>query len=413
MNTFTVLFLALLGAMLLTQGWLARRQIRHVVAHCHTVPAAFRGKVTLRAHRKAAQYTIARVRADVAENLYGATLLIAWTVGGGVEWLDRLWRGAGIGPLATGVAFLLSAAAIMNALELPTSAWRCFVIEQRFGFNRTTPGLFAADFVKQLMLVMLLGAPLSAGALWLMQETGTLWWIYVWGLWAAFSLFLHWAYPTFIAPLFNRFTPLPAGTLRSRIQRLLERTGFANRGIYVMDSSRRTTHGNAYFTGFAQTKRIVLFDKLLESLNTREVEAVLAHELGHFKLRHVLKRMVVLFCLGLVGLAVLGWLVRQPWFYAGLGVSQPSAHTALLLFMLAGPVFTFFLQPLLAAASRRAEYEADRFAAAISSARALASALTKLYRDNASTLTPDPVHSAFYDSHPPALQRVARLLGRS
>lgn len=413
MNTFTVLFLALLGARLLTQAWLARRQIRHVAAHRDAVPTAFRGKVSLRAHRKAAQYTIARVRADAVEDLYGTALLLAWTVGGGAEWLDRSWRTAGLGPLATGVAFLLSALLIMNVLELPVSVYRSFVLEQRFGFNRTTPGLFAADFVKQLMLALALGAPLAAGALWLMQEAGALWWIYVWGLWVAFSLFLLWAYPTFIAPLFNRFTPLPAGTVRRRIERLLARTGFASRSLYVVDSSKRTTHGNAYFTGFGKAKRIVFFDNLLESLNAAEVEAVLAHELGHFKLRHVLKRMVVLFSLSLVGLAVLGWLVTQPWFYAGLGVSQPSAHAALLLFVLAGPVFTFYLRPLLAAASRRHEYEADRFAAGVSSARALASALIKLSRDNASTLTPDPLHSAFYDSHPPVPQRIAQLRGRA
>lgn len=413
MNTFTAVFLVLLGLVLLTQLWLTQRQIRHVTACRHEVPEAFRGRITLKAHRRAADYTVARSRFTHVENVYGALLLMLWTIGGGAELLDRTWRAAGWGELATGTAFLLSALLIMGLLDLPAAVYRTFVIENRFGFNRTTPALFLADQVKQAALLVVLGTPLILAALWLMQEAGALWWVYVWLLWVGFSLFLAWAYPTWIAPLFNRFTPLPPGAVRSRIQRLLRRTGFASRGIYVMDSSRRTTHGNAYFTGFGRAKRIVFFDSLLQSLSASELEAVLAHELGHFKLRHVLKRLAVMSGASLLALAVLGWLVTQPWFYAGLGVSRPSAHAALLLFLLAGPVFTFFLRPLLAASSRRHEYEADRFAARASSARALASALTKLYRDNASTLTPDPVHSAFYDSHPPAARRVAQLLGRA
>jgi STE24 endopeptidase len=413
MNTFTAVFIVLLGLTLLTQLWLTQRQIRHVTTRRNKVPEAFQGRITLKAHRRAADYTAARSRFTNVENVYGALLLVFWTIGGGADLLDRTWRAVGWGGLATGTAFLLSALLIMGLLDLPANVYRTFVIENRFGFNRTTPALFFADQTKQVVLLVVLGTPLILAALSLMQEAGALWWIYVWLLWVGFGLFLAWAYPTWIAPLFNRFTPLPPGTVRRRIQRLLRRTGFVSRGIYVVDSSRRTTHGNAYFTGFGRAKRIVFFDSLLKSLSTSEIEAVLAHELGHFKLRHVLKRLAVMFGASLLALAVLGWLVTQPWFYAGLGVSQPSAHAALLLFILAGPVFTFFLHPLVAMNSRRHEYEADRFAATVSSARALASALTKLYRDNASTLTPDPVHSAFYDSHPPATRRIAHLLGRA
>ncbi len=413
MNTFSALFLATLGARLATEIWLALRQLRHVAAHCHRVPAAFRRHLTLAAHRKAARYTEARMRLHLAESVYETLLVATWTVGGGAEALDRAWRGAGLGPLATGIGFLLSALAIQGVLELPVDAWRQFVLERRFGFNRSTPALFASDFLKQTAVLLVLGAPLAAGILWLMQAAGALWWVYAWALWAAFTVFLLWAYPRLIAPLFNRFSPLPPGRLRERIRRLLKRTGFASRGIYVMDSSKRTTHGNAYFTGVGKAKRIVFFDSLLERLSAAEIEAVLAHELGHFQLRHVLKRMVIMSCLSLVGLALLGWLAAQAWFYAGLGISQPSSHTALLLFVLVAPVFTFFLQPLFAAASRRHEYEADRFAASVASARSLASALIKLYRDNASTLTSDPVYSAFYDTHPPAAQRIAALLGRA
>jgi STE24 endopeptidase len=367
--------------------------------------------VTLAAHRKAARYTEARTRLGLAEALYETLLLLGWTIGGGAELLDRAWRAGGFGPLATGVGFLLSALAIQAVLELPFAAWRQFVIERRFGFNRSTPALFASDFLKQMLVLLVLGAPLATALLWLMQETGALWWIYAWALWMAFAVCLLWAYPRLIAPLFNRFTPLPPGRLRERIQRLLKRMGFAAHDIYVMDSSKRTTHGNAYFTGLGRAKRIVFFDSLLERLNAAEIEAVLAHELGHFKLRHVLKRTLVMACLSLVGFALLSWFAREAWFYAGLGVSQPSAHTALLLFVFVAPLFAFFLQPLIAAASRRHEYEADRFAASVASARALASALVKLYRDNAATLTPDPVYSAFYDTHPPALRRIAALRG--
>jgi len=413
MNTFTYLFLTLLGLSLLTEVWLAARHIRYIAANRNTVPEAFRSKITLADHRKAADYTIAHTRFGRIENAYGTGLLVLWTLGGGLDWLDQMLRAIGWGELATGVVFILSTLVIMGLLELPVSVYQTFVIENRFGFNKTTPRLFLADTIKQALLFGILGAPLALAALWIMQEAGELWWLYVWLLWSGFTLLLVWAYPTLIAPFFNKFKPLKEGTVRERIQALLERTGFRTRGIFVMDGSRRSAHGNAYFTGFGKTKRIVFFDTLLEHLNEREIEAVLAHELGHFKRRHVIKRMLLTFGISLFGLALLGWLVTQSWFYSGLGMSQPSMHAALMLFMLIGPVFTFFLQPLFAWGSRRYEYEADSFAADQTDAAELVSALVKLYRENASTLTPDPLHSVFYDSHPPATLRIAHLTGKT
>ncbi len=413
MNTFTIIFLSLLGLSLLTELWLARRHIRHVMAHRDTVPEAFRHTISPEDHRKAADYTVAHTRFGRVEDIYGAALLVLWTVGGGLEWLDHAWSGLGWGELVTGTGFMLSAFILMGLLELPTSIYQTFVIENRFGFNKMTPGLFIADLVKKTLLLGILGAPLIVAALWLMQTTGALWWFYVWLLWSGFTLLLVWAYPTLIAPIFNKFTPLKEDTVRQRIQSLLERTGFRSRGIFVMDGSRRSAHGNAYFTGFGKTKRVVFFDTLLKHLGEKEIEAVLAHELGHFKRRHVIKRMILTFSMSLIGLAILGWLVTQPWFYAGLGMTQPSTHAALTLFMLIGPVFTFFLQPLIAWGSRRYEYEADSFAAEQTDAGELVSALVKLYKENASTLTPDPLHSAFYDSHPPASLRIAHLTGKN
>lgn len=413
MNTFTIIFLLLLGLSLLTEIWLANRHIRHVAANRPAVPKVFHRKISLEDHQKAADYTIAHARFGRIQDAYGTALLLIWTIGGGLEWLDRLWRGFGWGELETGVGFILSAFLIMGLVDLPMSVYQTFVIENRFGFNKTTLGLFIADLLKKTVLLTILGAPLTVAALWLMQETGALWWVYVWLLWSGFTLFLVWAYPALIAPLFNKFTPLNDDGVRKRIQALLKRTGFRSRGIFVMDGSRRSAHGNAYFTGFGKTKRIVFFDTLLVHLGEKEIEAVLAHELGHFKRRHVMKRMALTFSMSLIGLAILGWLVTQPWFYAGLGMTEPSTYAALMLFMLIGPVFTFFLQPVIAWGSRRHEYEADSFAAEQTDASELVSALVKLYKENASTLTPDPLHSAFYDSHPPAALRIAHLTGKT
>ena len=413
MNTFTIVFLTLLGLSLLTELWLANRHIRHVAANRAAVPEAFRNKITLEDHQKAADYTMTHTRFGRIENVYGTVLLVIWTLGGGLEWLDQLCRGLGWGELSTGTVFILGGFVFMGLLGLPMSVYQTFVIENRFGFNKTSPRLFVADMIKKVLLLGILGAPLAIAVLWLMLQTGALWWVYVWLLWSGFTLLLIWAYPALIAPIFNKFTPLKEGSVRERIQSLLERTGFRSRGIFVMDGSRRSAHGNAYFTGFGKTKRIVFFDTLLEHLGEKEIEAVLAHELGHFKRRHVMKRMVLTFGFSLAGLAVLGWLVTQPWFYIGLGLSQPSTHAALMLFMLTVPVFTFFLQPLLAWGSRRHEYEADSFAAEQTDAGELVSALVKLYRENASPLTPDPLHSAFYDSHPPAALRIAHLADKT
>jgi STE24 endopeptidase len=413
MNTFTWLFLSLLSTVLLAQLWLAQRHARYVWARRRTVPRPFKRKVPLKAHQKAADYTVARTRFGQIEDLYGAGLLLLWTLGGALDGLDRFWRGFDWSPLTTGAVYLLSILLIMSLLDLPAAVYRTFVIEQRFGFNRSTPGLFAADLTKKMVLLLVLGAPLTVAALWLMHRMGTWWWLYVWLLWMGFSLMMVWVYPALIAPLFNRFKPLRKGNIRKRLQGLLRRTGFKSQGIFVIDSSRRTTHGNAFFTGFGKNKRIVFFDNLLKALRESEVEAVVAHELGHFKLKHVVKRLGLMAGFSLAGLALLGWLIDQTWFFTGLGVALPSPHAALMLFLLVGPVFTFFLNPLLARGSRKHEFEADDFAVRQTNARTLANALVKLYKENASTLTPDPLHSAFYDSHPPALLRIANLQAKT
>lgn len=413
MHPFTLVFLAVLLLALATQLWLGQRQIRHVQARRERVPSAFEGQVPLDAHRKAADYTVARARLGRMEAVYSAVLLLAWTIGGGLNALDALGRELVASELWLGTLFLLSVLFITGALEFPFSIYRTFSLERRFGFNRTSPALFVTDLLKQIALGLVIGTPLILAALWLMQTMGDLWWLYVWLLWTAFSLFMVWAYPTLIAPLFNRFKPLDREELKRRLQALLARTGFRSEGIFVVDSSRRTSHGNAYFTGFGRSKRVVFFDSLLEQLAEDEVEAVVAHELGHYKLKHIAKRVVLFAIMGFLGLALLGWLAAQPWFYHALGVNRPSNHAALVLFVMVSPAFTFFLTPLLARSSRRHEHEADTFAAAQSDARALIRALVKLYKENAATLTPDPLHSAFYDSHPPALVRIGRLQTKS
>jgi len=409
MNAFTVVFLAALLAGLGLEIWLARRHLAHVARHRDQLPPAFAGRITLATHRKAADYTRAKTALGMVESVLGAAILLAWTLGGGLEALAGLWRGSELAPLAQGVALMLSVFLVTGLLELPLSAYQTFVIEARFGFNRTTAGTFVADALKYALVGLVIGAPLAAGALLLIEGAGALWWLWVWALWMAVSVLLVWAYPVLIAPLFNRFRPLEDRSLAARIEALLERNGFSSGGVYVMDGSRRSGHGNAYFTGFGRHKRIVFFDTLLEGLAADEVEAVLAHEVGHFRRRHVIKQVALRAALALAGLAVLGWLIEAPWFYQGLGVEAPSPAVALVLFLLVAPTFSFFLQPLLAWVSRRHEFEADEFAAAQTAREALANALVKLYRDNAATLTPDPLYSAFHDSHPPAPVRLAHL----
>jgi STE24 endopeptidase len=409
-EAFTWLFLAALAAATATRLWLAQRQIRHVRAHRDAVPAGFSEAIALSAHQKAADYTVEKGRLGVIDILIGALALLALTVGGGIDWLARAW-GAVFEPagLWHGVALFASAVVLLSLIELPLAVYRTFVIEARYGFNRMTVRLFITDLVKHALLGAAFGLPLLVLVLWLMERMGELWWLYVWIAWMAFNLVVLLVYPTFIAPLFNRFSPLEDPGLAGRIEALLARCGFRSSGLFVMDGSRRSSHGNAYFTGFGASKRIVLFDTLLSRLAPEEVEAVLAHELGHYRRHHVWKRVALLFALSLAFLWVLGQLIGERWFYEGLGVSQPGTAAALLLFVLTVPVFTFFLQPLASFYSRRHEFEADAYAASHSSAVDLVRALVKLYQDNAATLTPDPLHSAFYDSHPPAATRIARL----
>jgi STE24 endopeptidase len=406
----TWLFLGALTVATATQLWLARRQIRYVGAHRDSVPEMFSDAISLTSHQKAADYTIAKARVEIVEVAFGAVVLLALTLGGLIDWLGGQWaRVFEPQSIAHGAALCASVAVLLAALGLPFSIFRTFVLEARFGFNRMTPRLFVVDLVKQAILATAFGIPLLLLVLWLMETMGEFWWLYVWIVWMGFNLLIVLIFPTFIAPLFNRFTPLQDQGLAGRIQTLLQRCGFRSSGLYVMDGSKRSSHGNAYFTGFGASKRIVFFDTLLARLVPPEVEAVLAHELGHYKLHHVLKRVALLFAVSLCLLWGLGRLIGERWFYEGLGVSTPSTAAVLLLFVLVVPVFFFFLQPLSSLYSRRHEFEADAYAAAHASAAELGSALVKLYKDNASTLTPDPLHSAFYDSHPPAAARIARL----
>ena len=409
MHTFTSLFLLALTGGLLLQLWLLQRHSRHVAQHRNRVPAAFSARVSLAEHQKAADYTQAKIRLGRLHLLYGSLLLLSLTLGGVIDGLDRLWDAAGFSELTTGAVLVGSVLLLLALLDLPFALWRTFVLEARFGFNRTTGGRFLLDLLLQMLLAIVLGLPLLLAILWLMQEAGDFWWLAAWMVWIAFMLLVTWIYPTLIAPLFNKFTPLQDGELKQRIQRLLQRCGFASKGIFVMDGSRRSGHGNAYFSGFGRNKRIVFFDTLVASLEHDEMEAVLAHELGHYKRRHVIKQLILGMLSTLLGLALLGWLAEQTWFYPSLGVQRSSDAAALLLFVLVSPVFTQFLQPLMALLSRRYEFEADRFAREQTSAEPLIRALVKLYRENASTLTPDPLYSAFHDSHPPAPVRVARL----
>jgi STE24 endopeptidase len=409
MNIFTQLFLLALAGSLLLRFWLATRQLIHVKKHRDTVPDSFAGKVPLEDHHKAADYTVTNTRIGMVALAYDSLLLLGWTLGGGLEWLDNSWRAENFSPLVTGIGVMLSAMVLMSLLDLPFSLYHTFVVEERFGFNRSTIGVFFGDLLKQGALLFVIGGPLIALALWIMEASGGLWWLYVWAVWMAFSLIMFWAYPAIIAPLFNKFSPLDNEALKQRIQALMDKCGFRSKGIFVMDGSKRSGHGNAYFTGVGSNKRIVFFDTLLESLKPEEIEAVLAHELGHFKLKHIQKRLFSTFALSLVALALLGWLAGQDWFYHGLGISQASPWMALLLFMMVLPVFTFFVQPLMSLLSRKHEFEADAYAVQQSSGTDLIHALVKMYRENASTLTPDPLYSAFHDSHPPAPVRISHI----
>lgn len=407
-ETLTIVFLI---ACALTFGGrllLAGRQIRHVRAHRDAVPAEFAERIALASHQKAADYTIDRTRTGMLGTAIEAGVLLVFTLGGGLAWLHGFWS-ARLDGLSYGVAMIFSLTFISGLIDLPLSLYRQFVIEARYGFNRMSLGLFFTDLAKQTLLGVAIGTPVILAVLWLMGAMGERWWLWVWLFWSTFNLLLMFIYPTWIAPLFNKFSPLADGEMKTRIEALLARCGFRSSGLFVMDGSKRSSHGNAYFTGFGDNKRIVFFDTLLSRLQPGEVEAVLAHELGHFRRRHIIKRMVVMFASSLAFLWLLGQLIDAPWFYAGLGVPEGNTALALILFFLVVPVFTFPLSPLMSHFSRRHEFEADAYAAEHAAAGDLVHALVKLYDDNASTLTPDPLHSLFYDSHPPAAQRIARL----
>ena len=409
MNTFTLIFSGFLAAGVIAQWLLVNRHVRHIGQNRAEVPAAFRDKIPLAAHHKAADYTRAKAKTGLVGLILGAVFILLWTLAGGLQWLDAFWRSFELPALWGGTLFMLSVFFIMSLLDLPLSLYRAFKLEAAFGFNRMTPRLFLIDLLKNTLLGLAIGAPLLLFVLWIMQQSGPFWWLCVWLTWLGFSLLMMWAYPAFIAPLFNTFRPLQNEALQTRIENLLTRNGFKSQGIFVMDGSTRSTHGNAYFTGLGANKRIVFFDTLIDELSHAEIEAVLAHELGHFKCRHIAKRMTLMGLIFLIGLALLGWLINEAWFFNGLGVAEPSNHMALALFIIASPAFTFFLQPLFSFISRRHEFEADDFAAGEAHTENLITALVNLYRENANTLTPDPLYSAFHDSHPPAPIRIAHL----
>ena len=417
----SMVFAAMLVLGLLLKFWLASRQIRHVFQHRHEVPPAFAGHITLAAHQKAARYTLAKAQLGLVEMAWGAAVLLGWTLLGGLNALNQAlleWLGGG---MVQQLALLACFVVVGALLELPLTLYQTFVVEQRFGFNQMTWRLWLVDACKSTLVGAVIGLPLAAAVLWLMGAAGAWWWLWVWGLWMGFNLLLMVAYPMWIAPLFNQFQPLADEALKARVTALMQRCGFQAQGLFVMDGSRRSAHANAYFTGFGAAKRVVFYDTLLKQLSPGEVEAVLAHELGHFHHRHIVKRMVLVFGLSLLGLALLGWLATQAWFYTGLGVqpslallvpsasNAPNDALALLLFLLVVPVFTVFLSPLLAQISRRDEFQADAYAMQQANGADLARALLKLYKDNASTLTPDPLYVRFYYSHPPASKRLARL----
>ncbi len=409
MNTFTIIFLIAVFISSSVQFWLARRQANYVAAHRANVPKAFKDKVPLAAHQKAADYSQAKLKLGNFDGLLSIVVLLSFTLGGGINLAFSYWPTVIESPLWAGVAATASIFLLMTLIEIPTSLYQTFVIEEKFGFNKSSIGQFIKDQVLQLSLGAAIGLPFLALILWVMDNVGSLWWLWAWAILMTFSLLMSWLYPTVIAPLFNKFTPMEDGSLKERIQGLLTRCGFNSQGIFIMDGSKRSGHGNAYFTGLGNNKRIVFFDNLVASLDEEELESVLAHELGHFKCKHVIKMLFATSIMSLISFAVLGWLISQTWFYNGLGVEQASNAAALLLFMLVSSSFTFFMQPISAYFQRKFEFEADDFAANNSKATKMISALVKLYEENANTLTPDPLYSAFHYSHPPAAIRIAHL----
>jgi STE24 endopeptidase len=409
MNTFTIIFLIALIISSSIQFWLAKRQADYVAAHRFAVPDAFKTKVPLEAHQKAADYTLAKIKLGNIDGALGIVILLLLTLGGGINTAFDYWTSLVSSSLIAGVAATATIFLIMTLVEIPTSVYQTFVIEEKFGFNKSSVNQFIKDQFLHLGLGAAIGLPILAMILWVMDNVGSLWWLWAWGIIMGFSLLMSWLFPTVIAPLFNKFTPMEEGSLKDRIQGLLARCGFNSQGIFIMDGSKRSGHGNAYFTGLGNNKRIVFFDNLVNSLDDEELEAVLAHELGHFKCKHVIKMLIATSIMTLISFAILGWLINEPWFYSGLGVEQPSKAAALLLFMLVSSTFTFFMQPVSAYFQRKFEFEADDFAASNAKADKMISGLVKLYEENANTLTPDPLYSAFHYSHPPAAIRIAHL----
>lgn len=413
----SLVFAALLVAGLLFRVWLLSRQIRHVARHRSEVPAAFAGRIGLDAHQRAADYTMAGARLAIIETAFAGAITVSWTLLGGLDQLNGWTSTLVSGALSQQLALLATFMVIQALIDLPWAAYRTFSLEQRFGFNRTRPSLWLADLARSAVVSAILGLPIAALILWLMGRAGPYWWFWAWLSWVGFNLTLLWVYPQFIAPLFNRFEPLENQDLKDRVTRLMARCGFRSNGFFVMDGSRRSAHANAYFTGLGTSKRVVFYDTLLKQLAPAQVEAVLAHELGHFRHRHVVKRLIAVFAASLVALALIGWLSGRSWFYVGLGVTPnfgppltaPNDALALLLFALAAPIFLGWLAPLSSWLSRRQEFEADAFAVAHADGAELARALVALYQDNASTLTPDPVYASVYYSHPPAAERISRL----
>jgi len=410
-NFFTFIFLFAILASVIALLWLNFRQDRAIKISFNEVPEGFKETITLEDHQKAGRYTQAKLLANHFEIIFSTIVLLIWTLGGAMNWLDVFWHEKISDPIWLGTVFILSIMLIASFIDLPFSIYRNFILEERFGFNRMTIKTFTSDLIKELILTLALGMPLIYAILYLMNMStiGDYWWIYVWAILSLFTITMMWIYPTFIAPIFNKFKPLENNSLRNRIDSLLERTGFGSDGIFIMDGSKRSSHGNAYFTGIGRNKRIVFFDTLLKGMEDEEIEAILAHELGHFHHKHVRQRIVSSFIFSLASLALLGYLIKQGWFFHGLGISEPSAHTALVLFSLTLPVFSFFITPISNLISRKHEFQADAFAASHTDANDLISSLTKLYRENSSTLSPDKYYSAFHDSHPSAILRIARL----
>ncbi|MCH2261715.1 MAG: M48 family metallopeptidase [Candidatus Thioglobus autotrophicus] len=410
-NFFTFIFLFAILTSVIALLWLNFRQDRAIKISFNEVPEGFKETITLEDHQKAGRYTQAKLLANHFEIIFSTIVLLIWTLGGAMNWLDVFWHEKISDPIWLGTVFILSIMLIASFIDLPFSIYRNFILEERFGFNRMTIKTFTSDLIKELILTLALGMPLIYAILYLMNMSaiGDYWWIYVWAILSLFTIIMMWIYPTFIAPIFNKFKPLENNSLRNRIDSLLERTGFGSDGIFIMDGSKRSSHGNAYFTGIGRNKRIVFFDTLLKGMEDEEIEAILAHELGHFHHKHVRQRIVSSFIFSLTSLALLGYLIKQGWFFHGLGISEPSSHTALVLFSLTLPVFSFFITPISNLISRKHEFQADAFAASHTDANDLISSLTKLYRENSSTLSPDKYYSAFHDSHPSAILRIARL----